>query len=146
MYSEINNNFSKMSSAKNKLNSAIISNRRRDQNLSDRKDFYGDQVNMSGESRISGGGDVKIDIPFAVKFVEKPIFVFGGETMDPQALRVGSYPSISAFVCEWITEERLPTSVFYTGAVVAVSISSGDAQSKYILHYNFSGIGFASPA
>ena len=123
-----------------------LTNANRDQYLSDMQSLAGGQNTMSGESRINGAGDIKLFLQFACQFSEKPIFTFGGEIMETKSLEEGNFPSISAFVYDWITEERPPTSVFYTGAILAVSITGGDPTSKYIIHWSFSGRGFTGPS
>jgi hypothetical protein len=127
------------------LGAANTANQSRDQYISDMTSLTGGETTMAGQSRINGNGDVKIFVPFACRFAEKPIFTFGGEIIESKSLEEGNFPSISAFVYDWITEERPPISVFYAGVILAVSITGGDPYSKYILHWSFSGLGFNGP-
>jgi hypothetical protein len=128
--------------------------RDRNQIMTDSLSMAADRTVMSGESRISGAGEVLISVPFACKFSEKPLFYYGGEILDQKTIPAGQFPTISAFVCGWSAQDvsndpsdplLAPTSRFYTGATIGVVIT-GDTTGKYVLHWHFIGEAINGPS
>lgn len=127
--------------------------RNRNQQMSDMISMAADKTIMSGQSRINGAGEVLINIPFACKFGEKPLFYFGGEIIEATSIADGRFPTISAFVCGWNAQERVadsedvdlaPYSRFFTGATIGV-VTTGSPHSKFVLHWHFIGDSITGP-
>lgn len=127
--------------------------RNRNQRMSDMVSMSADKTIMSGQSRINGAGEVLLDVSFACKFSEKPLFYFGGEIIETKAIASGKFPTISAFVCGWSAQEKVadsededlaPYSRFFTGARIGV-VTSGNIHSKFVLHWHFIGEAINGP-
>ena len=125
----------------------------RNQHMQDMVSMAADKTIMSGQSRINGAGEVLLDVSFACKFGEKPLFYFGGEIIEAKTIAAGRFPTISAFVCGWSAQERVadsededlaPYSRFFTGARIGV-VTTGNIHSKFVLHWHFIGEAINGP-
>jgi hypothetical protein len=125
----------------------------RNQQMKDMVSMAADKTIMSGQSRINGAGEVLLNVSFACKFGEKPLFYFGGEIIEQKSIAEGKFPTISAFVCGWNAQERVlesedpnlaPYSRFFTGATIGV-VTTGNPHSKFVLHWHFIGDAVAGP-
>lgn len=125
----------------------------RDQHMTDMTTMSADKTIMSGQSRINGAGEVLINVSFACKFSEKPLFYFGGEIIEEKTIAAGKFPTISAFVCGWSAQEKVadsedvdlaPYSRFFTGATLGV-VTTGNIHSKFVLHWHFIGDAINGP-
>lgn len=100
---------------------------------------------VPGRIGINSSGEASTSIRFPVKFLEQPHFKFGLELQEGEGVIPGKFPTGSAFVQEWLTEERLPSTVYYVGARIIVVIDSLRFQ-KTILNYSFSGTALSNPS
>lgn len=94
-----------------------------------------------GTTILEGEGESLIEVPFPVKFLEKPIFTAGLETADNVSLQWGNFPVWSATVGAWATEPA-ENEPLYTGAFIGVFVLG---PPRSILHYRFEGQNFTNP-
>lgn len=99
---------------------------------------------LSGQLRVNGAGETYATVTFPTRFIEKPLFSFGGELQDGDTPAAGHMPTISIVVTRWITQERPPQSRFYTGATLGI-VTGGAAYQKMNAHWHFDGVAFTNP-
>ena len=95
---------------------------------------------------IEGTGDVRRDIHFNVRFIERPVPSFAGEMEHGQEPRNGNFPGVSVVVVRWITEGPgdAATQRFYVGAEVAIE-TWGLTSQKMWVHLKFEGRALTNP-
>ena len=101
---------------------------------------------VSGRVLVIGTGEVTVDVPFPVNFIERPVFNFGGELDENHRATAGKYPTISAVVTTWTKVKEVvgSTDGYYTGASVAV-VTSGQTGQQLWLHYSFEAKAVSNP-
>lgn len=112
------------------------------------KDFsqvQSDYIVVPGKVMINAAGEAYTDVNFSIKFVSEPSFTYGFSLQEGQNIISGEMPTGTAHVSAWKTKERLPISVFYTGAHIQV-VTTGQFYQKMILNYEFSGIAITNPS
>lgn len=100
---------------------------------------------VPGRIGINSSGEASASVRFPVKFLEQPHFKFGLELQEGEGVITGRFPTGSAFVQEWYTEERLPSTIYYVGARIIVVVD-GLRFQKSILNYSFSGTALSNPS
>lgn len=100
---------------------------------------------VPGRVMINGAGEAYIDVDFSVRFTSLPYFKSGFEVPEGQGVIVGQRPTGEAYVSEWKTIERLPSSVYYVGARICTVIT-GAFYQKMILNYSFTGNTLSNPS
>lgn len=98
-----------------------------------------------GRQAINSTGEAIADISFAVKFTTMPYFQYGFELQEGEGVVPGKLPTGSAFVSEWKTQERLPNTIFYTGARIYI-VTTGFQFQKMICNFSFSGTALTNPS
>lgn len=111
----------------------------------DLQSIKGDISVVPGRVMINNAGEAYIDINFPVRFVDLPNFTSGFETQEGQGIIEGQMPTGTAHVSAWKTIERLPVSVFYTGAKIQV-VTTGQFYQKMILNFSFTGTAITNPS
>lgn len=101
---------------------------------------------VSGRVLINGSGEVSVFVPFAVNFIERPVFNYGGELDENERATAGRYPTISAVVVNWskVKEIEGATEGYYIGSDVAV-YTTGQTEQRIWLHYSFEGKAIRNP-
>lgn len=116
----------------------------RAQASADRVAAQGAQItHIKGQFLLQLSGEGLAEIPFPVKFAEKPGFSFGAELDDNQSLSAGAFPTYSVTVARWIKEELLPGIFLYTGATLAVVVD--DNPGWLWIHWHMEGMAFRNP-
>ena len=100
---------------------------------------------VPGRIPVNAAGEARATINFPVKFTSQPSFTFGLELQEGEGTIPGQRPSGSVYVERWITQERLPSTIFYVGADV-VGVLDGLPQQKLILNVAFSGVALSNPS
>jgi len=100
---------------------------------------------VPGRVMINNAGEAYVDVNFPVRFITLPNFTAGFEILEGQGIIEGQMPTASAHVSEWKTIERLPLSVFYTGAKIQV-VTIGQFYQKMILNFSFTGTSITNPS
>jgi len=104
-----------------------------------------DYATVPGKIGINAAGEAYVDVNFPVRFTSLPAFTSGFEMQEGSGIISGLMPTGSAYVAEWKTIERLPTTVFYTGAKIHV-VTTGIYYQKMILNYEFKGTAITNPS
>lgn len=100
---------------------------------------------LVGEAPLAGVGEAAVTVPFAVRFVEKPVFTYSFDLGDNPMVAPADIPEGSAVVGKWDLGVRPGTGArYYDGAVVLVRIR-GHAFNRPILHYRFEGTALTGP-
>lgn len=94
---------------------------------------------------VNSAGEAMESVRFPVKFLDMPMFTFGLQLQEGEGVIPGRRPSGSAYVESWITEERLPHTIFYVGAVI-VGILEGPSFQKIIMNASFTGLALTNPS
>ena len=100
---------------------------------------------VPGRVLVNTTGEAFIDVDFPVRFSTIPYFTCGFEIMEGEVLTPGDIPTGRAFVSEWKTIERLPFSVYYTGAKIC-TVTTGPFYQKMILNFCFTGTALTNPS
>lgn len=111
----------------------------------DLRSVAADVTNVNGRTMINGAGESFVSVDFPVRFTKLPTFTYGFEMKEGEVLIDGLKPTGSAVVSQWKTVERLPLSVYYTGAVIQV-VTTGQFYQKMLLIHNFDGIALSNPS
>jgi hypothetical protein len=82
-------------------------------------------------------GEGTFTVSFFNSFIVKPTFTYGSELGPNLSPVKGSFPTLSATVCQWNTQAA-GHSTLYLGAVIAFVVG-GVAGSQVICHYSFQG-------
>lgn len=98
-----------------------------------------------GRVQILGSGDSTIDIPFPVKFSERPTVYCGLEFDEASWPTTGDYPTWGATVSSWQREGEIEGAFagYYIGATVVIRIIAPAA--NFWLHYTFDGKALRNP-
>lgn len=104
-----------------------------------------DNAMVTGRTMINGAGESFVSVEFPVRFCQLPSFSYGFEMKEGEVIINGQKPTGSAVVSEWKTVERLPFSVYYTGAVIQV-VTTGQFFQKMLLIHSFSGMALTNPS
>ena len=104
-----------------------------------------DNAMVTGRTMINGAGESFVSVDFPVRFSQLPSFSFGFEMKDGEVVIDGQKPTGSAVVTQWKIIERLPFSVYYTGAVIQV-VTTGPFYQKMLFIHNFSGMALSNPS
>jgi hypothetical protein len=83
------------------------------------------QTRVTGRVKLVGTGEAAVDIPFPVRFTERPIFTFGAELDENQAAVIGNYPTVSGFVGSWVVVGRVVGGFdgYYVGARLLIVLT-----------------------
>lgn len=100
---------------------------------------------VPGRVMINAAGEAYADVDFGVRFTTLPYFTVGFEVSEGEVLVPGEMPTGTAHVSQWKTIERLPISVYYTGATIRV-VTTGQFYQKMILNYQFVGTALSNPS
>lgn len=100
---------------------------------------------VPGRVMINAAGEAYVDVNFGVKFTSLPYFKSGFEMQEGSGIISGRMPTGEAYVAEWKTTERLPFSVFYSGARIHI-VTTGLFYQKMLLNYSFTGIALSNPS
>ena len=100
---------------------------------------------IAGRLPINSFGEAVADVTFPVKFTSQPIFRYGFEMQEGEGIIAGEMPTGAAVVQSWGTIERLPSTIFYTGARLMI-VTTGLKFQKMILNYSFSGVSLTNPS
>lgn len=98
-----------------------------------------DQATWVGETQVlvelstQGQGELTTPMDFGVVYPNRPFFTWHVELLSG-TLVAGDFPAVSAFVSEWVLNQKQ----YYTGATVSVRVS---ASSFYHLGFLFSFVG-----
>jgi hypothetical protein len=104
-----------------------------------------DHAVIPGRILVNAAGEAYADVDFSVRFTSFPSFTYGFELQEGQGIISGEMPTGSAHVSGWKTIERLPVSVFYTGATIQI-VTTGQFYQKMILNFEFSGMAMTNPS
>lgn len=110
----------------------------------DLRSVAADIAEVPGRVMINAAGEAFVDVDFAVNFTTLPFFKCGFEIPENENTIPGQMPTGRAFVSEWKMRERLPFSVFYTGAKICV-VTTGPYYQKMIMNFSFSGTALTNP-
>lgn len=113
--------------------------------VSDLQSVAASLTNVPARVAINSRGEASSTIMFPVKFTTQPYFSYGFEIQEGEGVMSGRLPTGSAYVDEWIKVERLPSTIFYVGAKVAI-VTTGLAYQKMILNANFTGTALSNPS
>lgn len=94
---------------------------------------------------INSSGEATATIHFPVKFTTQPYMSYGFELQEGEGTERGIFPTGSAYVVQWLKIERLPNTIFYTGAVVT-AVVTGMKYQKTILNLSFTGTALTNPS
>jgi hypothetical protein len=100
---------------------------------------------ISGQFLWSGNGEGKKEVQFPVKFIEKPVFYFGGELGPGQTIVDGFYPTVSVAVGQWQTLRRPPVLNLYYGCTLLIVVS-GHTDQKLVIHWHIEGKALSDPS
>ena len=96
--------------------------------------------NQVGKLLVTGGttsDEHTFLVAFANIFVEEPTFTYGS-VLDPASPAVpGSFPTVSATVIKWSTEQFGP-AIMYQGAFMGI-VTTGVPGQRIWVHYSFTG-------
>jgi hypothetical protein len=110
----------------------------------DRQDAMGiSNHRISGFLTVLGAGEVAVDVPFPLWFVEKPAFSFGGELAEGHSAEALNMPTVSCVVLRWATQTR-EMATYWTGANLAV-VTTGKEDHSMVVHWHMEGKAFVNP-
>lgn len=101
-------------------------------------------AHVRGRVQLNGAGETHSEVSFPIKFVDEPIFTYGGSMGDNQSAGTGGVPTAAATVMEWITLVRPGNRKYYIGARLGI-VTTGPSDMQYLLHYEFKGDAFREP-
>lgn len=100
---------------------------------------------LSGLFMFQGNGEGRKEVQFPVKFIEKPVFYFGGELGPNQSIVDGYFPTVSVVVGAWQTLKRPPVTNLYYGCTLIVVVT-GHADQKLVIHWHVEGKALSDPS
>jgi hypothetical protein len=95
---------------------------------------------------LTGIGEVVLDVPFPVVYIERPGFT-SGLTLDAnEIVEAGNFPTLSAFVIRHQVEQKKGENVgyFYRQATLGVKLT-GVTDQRSIITAHFFGKAFRNP-
>lgn len=104
-----------------------------------------DYAIIPGRVMINAAGEAYTDVDFGVRFTTLPYFTYGFEMKEGEVYVPGQMPTGSAHVSAWKTIEKLPVSVYYSGATIRV-VTTGQFYQKMILNFQFAGTTITNPS
>ena len=104
-----------------------------------------DVASVCGRIPINSAGEAIMDVMFPVKFTSQPNFTYGFALQEGEGVISGRMPGGTATVQKWTTVQRLPNTVFYTGARI-IAVTTGLKYQKMILNFDFSGVALSDPS
>lgn len=99
---------------------------------------------IQGFFDVDGAGEALLDVNFPVWFMERPLFTFGAEMRDGNALETGKYPTISVVVLRWAFKDFPDGVSYFAGATLVVVALGTDAQSM-LVHWQVEGKALRNP-
>ena len=100
---------------------------------------------ISGQFLWEGSGEGEKEVVFPVKFIERPVFYFGGELGPNQSVVDGYYPTVSVVVGGWLTLKRPPVTSLYYGCTLVVVVT-GHTDQKMVIHWHVEGRALSDPS
>lgn len=94
---------------------------------------------------VGSASETVTEISFVNTFLEKPTFTFGFELGPNQHVTAGSFPTLSAFILQWVNPNSSTPYPTYTGARVGIVASGVDGQIL-VAHLSFMARGLGYPA
>jgi hypothetical protein len=105
-------------------------------------DIGGGVFRLCGFLEFDGAGELLVSVVFPITFIDKPVFVFGGELRENSPFHNGRFPTISGIVKDWKFTTKVDTGQRqYTGCSFAI-VATGHPDQQVIFHYMLEGPAF----
>lgn len=121
-----------------------VSRRRQQANVNDGRAMQSKVFSVYGSVHLDSPGEVIVDVDFPVKFIERPISLFGAQYDGNSKPILGAFPTINAMVVQWKMSELSNQRKYYIGATIGIK-ASGLNNQQYFLDYLFQGMAMVNP-
>lgn len=106
--------------------------------------IQGQVVSSQGFILTKQAGEVAQDVKFSVRFIERPLFTFGGELDENQSASAGRFPTVSAVVLQWEIEELDKYRKYFIGANLGL-VTTGATTQRMWVHWRMEGKALLGP-